>query len=110
MEWVIWRRMLVEQLVPHVVGFALVDDERVLLAIGGQPDTLAHLVHGRQVLHPQGVDDAEHDQSLQRPHHSSPIAFSRRSYSSSAAARTFSKTSSRDSPVKRFRARVAAGE
>ena len=56
------------ELLVHVVRLFLVGDERVDLAVCLQADALAHLVHGGEVLHPEGVDGAEHHEALERAH------------------------------------------
>src|SRR5438105_4007543 len=53
-------------LLKEAVRFALVGDERVLLAVAAQVDTLAELLHRSEVLDPVRVDRSEEDPSLDR--------------------------------------------
>jgi len=57
-----------QEALEHVMSLSLVGDEGVALGYGVQPYALAHMLHGGQVLHPETIYDAEHEQSLQNPH------------------------------------------
>ena len=48
----------------HVERLALVGHQRILLRIAAQADAFFQVVHGKQVVFPQAVDDAEHDHAL----------------------------------------------
>src|SRR5438045_517929 len=50
----------------EAVRLAFVGDERVLLAVAAQVDTLAELLHRSEVLDPVRVDRSEKDPSLDR--------------------------------------------
>src|SRR5438094_1449438 len=53
-------------LLKEAVSLAFVGDERVLLAVAAQVDTLAELLHRSEVLDPVRVDRSEEDPSLDR--------------------------------------------
>src|SRR5438094_7145381 len=53
-------------LLKEAVRLAFVGDERVLLAVAAQVDTLAELLHRSEVLDPVRVDRSEEDPSLDR--------------------------------------------
>ena len=57
-----------EQPGEHFIGLALVLDQWVTLPGRLQADSLAHVVHRRQMLDPFAVDVPQHDGPFQRPH------------------------------------------
>src|SRR5450432_4585120 len=52
----------------NLVGFLLIFDQRVLLAVGPVADALLELVHGQQVVFPLVVDHLQHDDALGLAH------------------------------------------
>ena len=57
-----------EQRLKLPVALALVGIHRPRLAQCLPPRLKAHILHRRQVFHPQAINDAQHDQSLEHPH------------------------------------------
>jgi hypothetical protein len=51
---------VIRELLPHVMGFSLEGHQGILTTVASQADTLAHLVQGCQVLHPQPINSAQH--------------------------------------------------
>ena len=48
----------------HLEGFALVGDQRILLRVAAEADAFLEVVHGKEVVFPETVEDAEHDDAL----------------------------------------------
>ena len=48
----------------HLEGLFLVGDERVLLGVAAEADAFLEVVHGEEVIFPEAVEDAEHDDAL----------------------------------------------
>jgi hypothetical protein len=59
---------VIGQVLEEPVSFPLVGDKGVALRHCLQPDFLSHLFHHGQVLHPEGVRDAQHNHPLQKAH------------------------------------------
>ena len=48
----------------HLEGLLLVGDERVLLGVAAQADAFLQVIHLKQVVLPEAVEHAEHDNAL----------------------------------------------
>ena len=48
----------------HLEGLALVGDEGVLLGVAAQADAFLEMVHGKEMVLPKAVEDAEHDDAF----------------------------------------------
>src|SRR3990172_1991588 len=56
---------LCPQVLKGGVALALEGHKRVLLTVGAQADAPAHFIQEREVLYPEAVQDAQHDEALQ---------------------------------------------
>ena len=50
----------------HVEGFFLVGNERVLLGVAAETNAFFEVIHAQEMVFPQAVEDAEHDDPLVR--------------------------------------------
>ena len=48
----------------HLEGLLLVGDERILLGVAAQADAFLEVVHGEEMVLPEAIEDAEHDDAL----------------------------------------------
>jgi len=48
----------------HLEGFAFVSDEGILLRVAAEADAFLEMVHGKEVILSEAVEDGEHDDAL----------------------------------------------